>query len=573
MQLLKTFVRNYPWQSLILVVALLLSGVADGIGLSALLPTLELALASGDAGPTNDITQLLSNTMNQLGITPTLGVLLSIILSAIVVKNILVFLANQRIGYISADVATGLRMSLLRAVIASRWEFFTHQSSGALANSMATEAWRASNAYVFGVRVLATSVEASVYFAIALIASWQATLLCILAGGLVFSISHVLVRMARRAGDRQTKWYRALLSSLTDVLSSVKTFKSMGRDRVAEEVLTFETQKLRSALRREAVSQAGLESAQESLLAGVIVIGIYVALVVFDVGLAIVTFMVLVLGQTLKRVSKVQKLYQTMTTFESAYWALDRTIAEATRAAEAPTGARTVELERAIVFDRVSFAFGTNTILDDVSLEIPARHITCLVGDSGAGKTTVADLVIGLIRPDRGEIRIDDVPLAEIELRAWRQRIGYVPQDNLLLHDSVLKNVTLGDPTLTEDDARAALAAAGAEAFVERLPEGIHALVGERGTRLSGGQRQRIMIARALVHHPQLLILDEATSALDAETEAGICATLKSLSAELTILAVSHQPALAEVADRVYRLRAKRIERISNRAATTAMRA
>jgi ATP-binding cassette subfamily C protein len=556
--LLRNFVARYPWQSVFLVAALLLSGVADGVGISALLPALQLAL--GDtAAESNEVTRFLEEGFEALGITPTLGVLLLVILGAILVKNLLVFVATQQIGYIAADVATELRRDLLRAVIASRWAFFTRQSTGALANSMATEAYRASQAYVFAVRVLAALVEALVYLTIAVIASWQATLLCLAAGALVLGISHVLVTMARRAGDRQTRWYRALLSSLTDLLSTVKTFKAMGRDRVAEEVLQFETSKLRKALRRQALSEAGLDSGQESLLAIVIIAGIYGALVVFDVSLAIVTFMVLVLGQTLKRIGKVQKLYQRMISCESAYWALRRTVADAEQQAERVTGARLPTLSRGIQFDHVSFAYGDHRILADVSFEIPAGGFTCLVGDSGAGKSTVADLVIGLVQPDTGVVRIDGTALDEIDLTAWRRSIGYVPQDNLLLHDTILHNVTLGDPTLTEADARAALEAAGAAEFVERAQEGVHAIVGERGTRLSGGQRQRIMIARALAHRPRLLILDEATSALDPATESAICATLRTLAEHVTILAVSHQPALAEIADRVYRVEGGRV--------------
>jgi ATP-binding cassette subfamily C protein len=569
MQLLRAFVARYPWQSVFLVAALLLSGVADGIGISALLPALQLALGES-GGEKNDITRFLEDAFASAGITPTLGTLLLVILCAILAKNVLIFIASQRIGYIAADIATELRMSLLRAVIASKWSFFTRQSGGALANAMATEAFRASQAYVCAVRVLASLVEATVYLAVAVLASWQATLICIAAGGLVLGISHALVIMARRAGERQTRWYRALLASLTDVLASVKTFKAMGRDHIAEEVLEHETGKLRQALRRQALSEAGLESGQESLLAIVIVAGIYAALVVFDVGLAIVTFMVLVLGQTLKRIGKVQKLYQKMTTFESAYWALNRTIEDARDQAESMTGRIAPALTKSIRFERVSFAYGEHRILDDASFEVPARQITCLVGDSGAGKTTIADLVIRLVAPDTGTILVDDTPLDEVDLAAWRHSIGYVPQENLLLHDSILHNVTLGDPTLTEADANEALAAAGAGEFVARQPEGLQTVVGERGTRLSGGQRQRIMIARALAHRPSLLILDEATSALDPATEAGICATLRALTGRVTILAVSHQAAIADVADRVYRLDSGQITALPDRVARAA---
>jgi ATP-binding cassette subfamily C protein len=132
--------------------------------------------------------------------------------------------------------------------------------------------------------------------------------------------------------------------------------------------------------------------------------------------------------------------------------------------------------------------------------------------------------------------------------------VGYVPQETVLLHDTVLHNVTLGDPAISQAQARAALEKAGAWDFVRAFPEGLETVVGERGGRLSGGQRQRIAIARALINAPRLLILDEATSALDPESEADIIATLQALKADLTILAITHNESLAQAADVVHRL-------------------
>lgn len=144
--------------------------------------------------------------------------------------------------------------------------------------------------------------------------------------------------------------------------------------------------------------------------------------------------------------------------------------------------------------------------------------------------------------------------MREVDLRLWRNMIGYVPQDTILLHDSILHNVTLGDPKLSINDAEQALRAADAWEFVSGLPEGLSTMVGERGGKLSGGQRQRIVIARALVNRPRLLILDEATSALDRESEDAICETLGGLKGQLTILAISHNRAMVQAADYVYRM-------------------
>jgi len=177
-----------------------------------------------------------------------------------------------------------------------------------------------------------------------------------------------------------------------------------------------------------------------------------------------------------------------------------------------------------------------------------------LVGPSGSGKTTLLDLVVGLQQPEAGRILIDGVPLAEIDLRQWRRQIGYVPQESVMVDDSVIYNLALGEEDLGEAEIREALRAADALAFVEAMPEGLHTRLGEGGSRLSGGQRQRLAIARALVRKPRLLILDEATSSLDLEAQAAVVETVKHLKGSLTILAVSHQELLIDAADRIYRL-------------------
>jgi len=275
--------------------------------------------------------------------------------------------------------------------------------------------------------------------------------------------------------------------------------------------------------------------------------------------MAEVMVLLFLLARTLQQLGKVQQNYQKMVIFESAYWSLLEKVAAAAAAAEVVGYGRKPVFLREIVFERVSFAYAGTPVLEQVELLFPAGSFTVLIGPSGAGKTTVLDLVAGLCQPVAGRILVDGEPLHDFELRAWRKLVGYVPQEPLLLNDSIRLNITLGDPAIDDDEVRAALAAAGALEFVERLPDGLEAGVGERGEMLSGGQRQRLAIARALVGRPRLLLLDEVTSALDRASEAAICETLKGLRGKLTIIAVSHRSALVGIADRVYRCAGGRV--------------
>ncbi|MEZ5559121.1 MAG: ABC transporter ATP-binding protein [Pseudomonadales bacterium] len=561
MKLTLEFIRRYPWQTVVLVVALLIAGVADGIGLSAMLPVLDLAFedGAGSGEGSSDLSRRIGEALRSVHLEPSIGVLLSVIVLGIGLKNLLVFLTERRIGHIAADVSTDLRLRLLRAITVSRWHYYVNQSVGELANSMATEPWRASLAYVIALKLFAVMVEMVVYTSVAMAASWRATLLCLGASLVIIAVSHGLVRLSERGGAGQTRWYRALLGTLTDLLQSVKSFKAMGKDSIAEGIFARQTHKLRRHLRLEALGNAALDAAQEPMFTIAIAVGVYVAIVQLSMELATVTFLALVLAKLMNQAGKIQKQYQRLMTCDSAYWALLDTIERAESQAEVTAGTRIPTLERGIELRNVCFDYAEHRVLDHVSLSIPAGGLTCLMGESGAGKSTVTDLVIGLMEPAAGSVLVDGVPLADLDMRAWRAMLGYVPQENLLLHDSVLRNVTLGIEQFSEDDAIAALRAAGAWEFVAQMPDGIRSTVGERGAMLSGGQRQRVMLARALVHRPRLLILDEATSALDPESEAALCDTLGALKQQLTILAVSHRPALGAIADRIYRLERGRV--------------
>jgi ATP-binding cassette subfamily C protein len=544
-----------------MLLALSLAGVAEGIGLSALLPLVSLTMGSqteavpGASVGQSGVERVVTETLASVGLTPTLGVLLAVIVVAIVLKSGLVLLAKKQVGYTVANIATDLRLTLLRALLVARWEYFLRQPIGVLANSIATEASRTSSAYLHGALMSALICEALVYTVVALLISWKATLVALAVGLIIAYLLKRLILKAWRAGTRQTELLKSLITHLTDTLISIKPLKAMARETRADALLAKNTNRLNRAAQKQVLSKEGLKAVQEPLFVAFLAIGLYVVSVFLRFPLATLMVLVFLLSRMVKRVNKIQQEYQEMMVSESAYWSLKETIQEAERAREPNLGSEDPSLDHAIRLDRVSFAYGEEWVLREAALSFPSGLLTAIVGPSGIGKTTIADLIIGLIRPQQGEVWIDDLPLAKVDLEKWRKMIGYVPQETLLLHDSVFINVTLGDPDLSIADAERALRAAEAWEFVSEMPEGIHSTVGERGSMLSGGQRQRIAIARALVHKPKLLILDEPTSALDPESESAICETLGQLrGGGITILAISHQPTIMNVADRAYQL-------------------
>jgi ATP-binding cassette subfamily C protein len=549
------FARAYPRQTLTMLLAQLLAGVMEGVSLTALLPMLNIA-ASGSTGKSGSgIGKTVTSALQFIGIAPTVASLLIIVVAGVLLKSALVLLADRKVGYTVACVATDLRLSLLRAVLGTRWEYFLGQPMGSLANSAGTEVIRASNAYLHGTLAITYMVTATVYAAVALLVSWQVSLTAFAAGGLLMVFLNRLVQKTKKAGRQETTLMQSLLSRLTDCLQSVKPLKAMGREKLTEKMLEADTIKLNKALRRQVYSKAVLKSMQEPILILLIVTGLYVSLVLWKYELPTVMMLVFLVARLFGEQAKLQRKLQEMASCESAFWSLQNKIDDATRQKEPDLGQRQVELKKSICFDRISFSYAGAWVLKNVSMEIPAGSFAAVIGPSGAGKTTLVDLVSGLLRPQQGDVLIDDVPMGQMDVRFWRRQIGYVPQDTVLLHDSILANVTLGDPALGETEAEKALFAAGAWDFVAAMPDGLHTIVGERGSKLSGGQRQRIAIARALAHQPALLILDEATSALDPDSENAICRTLKNLRGKITILAISHQPALVTVADRIYSIR------------------
>lgn len=544
--------KPYRRRGIITVVLLFLAGLAEGIGVIALLPILQVADSEGtDAA---GITRTIINIVESTGLRATVGVLLAILVLGLSLKAGLFLLAMREASYIGADLAQELRLDLVEGLAKANWQFFVQEQAGRLTNAISAEAARSAEMFVSVCYMLTHGLQALVYLVLSAFVSLQVTIAAFLGGALVLFVFSFFVRVARDAGNQQALLLSSLTGRLADAVGIMKPLKAMNRERESLPVLLGEVIKINQFQKREMLSRTALPALQEPIIGLLLAMGLYAALRGTQLDLTRLLFMAVLFQRIVTRTATAQSWYQQVRAMEATFWQLRATIERAADATESSTGWKTVTLRREISLRGVSTSYGTKRVLHDFSMDIPVGQLTTLTGASGSGKTTILDLVCGLMSPDQGEILVDGVMLQEIDMAWWRSNIGYVPQESVLLHESVAANIRLGDTTITDQDIEESLRIVEAWEFVQELPQGIKAIVGEKGSSLSGGQRQRLSLARALVRRPHLLILDEVTTALDPETERQFCQSIDALRGRTTILAVSHQLAFARIADSVVRV-------------------
>ena len=555
----RIFFSIYASKQFRIIGCLALAALVEAVGLATLLPVLNTIGGGGES----KAGAVLNDVFARIGLHPDMLTLTLIIVILMILKAGLSVLAMSYVGYAVADLATKLRLELVARLIRARWSYFVGQPVGRISNIAGLEVTRSAEAYLMSAQAITLMIQAAGYTVVALFISWPIALVAIGGGGAMTLLLQRFVRKTRRAGRRQTQRTSELVIQLNDALVGIKPLKAMARHAQVIRFLEGKIAELRRALRQQTLSKQMTKYIQEPLLVIFLAVGLYVTTTFWGIPLSELLVMGLLIERTISSVGKVQQEVQKAAAVESAFWSVHRLVEEAGAEAETHIGTRGPTLTKGCSFRHVHFSFGDTKVLNDVSIDIPAASVTVITGGSGAGKTTMTDLLLALHAPDGGEILIDGTPLGEIDVAQWRSMVGYVPQELILFNDSIAANVTLGDPTLSEERVVDALTAAGALDFVEKLPDGIHTQVGERGSRLSGGQRQRIAIARALVHEPKLLILDEVTSALDPETEASICRNIRALTARgITALAITHREAWLAAADRVYHLEEGVAERL-----------
>lgn len=539
-----------PW---LLIAALLVATLVEGVGFATLLPLIGAA-AESSASELSPLNRAVREFLSVLGLPLEVGTLLIVVVLVLVLRSLLRLAAMIYVGNATAVVTTGIRRTLIDTLLKVRWRFFVSQPLGRIANIASGEAMRAGRAFTLVAELLALLIQSAVMAVIALLISWQLALGAAVIGLLMTGSLATFVRSTRRTGRKQVFRTKDLLVYLADTLSNVKPVRAMAREDAFARLFERRIQRLHKTIRRQVINREAINNLQDVVMALALGVGFWIAYALLKVPVAEIVVLGIVLHRSVASIGKLQKAYQTALEMEASWHHCAQLIAEAAQDPEPNPGQLTPRFERAIAFERVCFAYDHHRVLDELDLEIRAGSLTVLTGPSGAGKTTLIDLVLGLHRPERGRILVDGVSLNDIDLIAWRRMIGYVPQETVLFHDTIRANLALGDDSFSDQELRAALEIAQAWDFVAALPDGLDTVVGEKGARLSGGQRQRIALARALLGRPRLLILDEVTSALDPETASEIARNVRELARHATVLAVTHRAEFLEIADRIYRI-------------------
>jgi subfamily B ATP-binding cassette protein MsbA len=535
----------------------------EGIGIGLVIPLLGIIIGGATSPQMSGLSAVFQSFGQTLSDDVRLMAIAGFILALIVLKNVIAYANAVLTAFIYGKAGHAIRSALSEQLLRVGYSFFLQQSPGRLLNIISNESWRASDAIQTGLAILVNASAAIILLVFLLLLSWKMTLLVAL-GLIAIQAVHALLSSSLKAPSRRvTALNSELASRMLHLVHAGRLTRIFGQE--AREKSVFDTAS--DAVRRAAftlqIRQGSLPLLSETLHAALF-LGVIVGAALGGVSFPLIAAFVILLYRLQPHVRALQFAWSQFQgwsgSLEEVTWLLDS--ADKPRA---PHGNLPYDgLSRHVQFDDVSFTYaGAETralVLQSASFELRAGRSTALVGRSGAGKTTIVNLLCRFVDPDAGAILVDGMPLDQIDPVQWRRQIALASQDLELVDGTILDNIIYGQERASAADAERAARLAEAHAFIEELPQRYDTIVGYRGANLSAGQRQRIALARALVRDPDILILDEATNALDGLSEAAIIETLKSRAGKRTTIVISHHRSTISFCDDIVVLSGGRVK-------------
>ena len=487
----------------------------------------------------------------------SLKVLCYTIIGSFLFKNIFLYIKNITLAYIQFNLITNLRVRLYAHLQRMSMSYFDKSQSGELSSIVLNDV---SNMRVaFGTsfhKLFVEPINIILFVSLLLIINLKLALIAILIVPLTGAIVILIGRSIRRKSKRTAEKIARIMSIMAENLNSIRVVKSFSME-------PFETKRFTGE--QERYYQLIFGRAKLRLIASPIteMIGAFIGVSLLWIGghdvlvagsmssedfIRFILILFSVLGP-IRNLSNVSvELQKGFASADRVFDVLDTPISIRSK----PGAVKISELNDKISFNDVCFNYdGTDSVIKNISFKIKKGTVTALVGSSGAGKSTVADLIPRFYDVVDGSVSIDGVNVKDIEIRSLRKMMGIVSQETILFNDTIGSNIKYGLQNVSEERMKNAAKNANALDFINEQPEGFNTVIGEKGVRLSGGQRQRIAIARGILKNPPILILDEATSSLDTESEHLVQIAIDNLMAERTVLVIAHRLATVENADNI----------------------
>ncbi|WP_217506640.1 ABC transporter ATP-binding protein [Paenibacillus xylanilyticus] len=549
----------------------------EGIGIYMLVPMLSL-IGVFEMSSTGLQLPWLSELLGRLSENSQLLLVLGVFVVILSGQAWLQRLQTIRNTRIQQQFIRTLRQETYRAIIMAKWSFFLQKRKSDFNHILTTELARVSQGTNLILQMAASLIFTGIQIGLAFWLSAKLTAIVLVFGLVLFFVLKKFVQRAKQIGDQTSELSQHYYNGITEHFNGIKDIKSNMLEN--SHIGWFE--RICKRIERNVIQFSQLNSGTQLIhrvsSAVIIAAFIYLSLRVLAVPPASLLLIILIFSRLWPRFTSIQSNLEYISSMLPAFQLvrklqaeteMSREISDFTNVTAETSGnkggelhpVQPLELMRSIECMNVNYRYeGSQSYsLENVNASIPAKGMTAIVGKSGAGKSTLIDLIMGLVRPESGQILIDGVPLSEELLLAWRSSIGYVSQDPFLFHTSIRENLRLVDPDASEEQMWQALQFSSSAAFVRRLPQGLDTMIGDRGIRLSGGERQRLVLARAMLRNPSVLILDEATSALDSENEQHIHAALERLKGHVTIIVIAHRLSTIRTADRVIVLEEGRV--------------
>ncbi|VEF49081.1 ABC transporter [Bacillus freudenreichii] len=540
------------------LLGMILISFLDGIGLLLLIPVISYSgIASFDGGNT-----FASKIFTYLQELPDAFGGLAFVLVLFVLINIAQNFFQRYITIENVKVQHGftrtLRREIYKDLLHANWEFYVKRRKTDIINTITAELARVSAGTNTFLQFITSIIFTHIQVAVAFVLSPKITLFVLGSGLFLSFFSKGFIKRSRLLGSRTSEIGQSFLAGITDNFNGIKEIKSNTMEQSRMEWFHSITQKMYD----EQMEYTTLKTASQFYykMASAILIAVFIFLSVnlFNAQAAQLMLIIIIFTRLWPRVTGIQDSLEQIAATIPALKSVIRLMNESQAAKElkdldienVPPMMITSGIECTNVFFRYNKE-ENKYALNGIDVFFPANCMTAVVGKSGAGKSTLIDLLMGLNRPERGEILLDGAMLTKDNLQSLRRSISYVPQDPFLFNTTVRENLCLIQPDATEEQLWEALRFAAADGFVESLPQGLDTLIGDRGIRLSGGERQRLVLARAILRNPSILVLDEATSALDTENESKIQEALERLKGKMTIIIIAHRLSTIRNADQV----------------------